>query len=70
VIGAKRFLVYVERALKERFGFGVIAYRAIQQCKIVKGCGGVWVIGAKGFLRKFKGFLGNGNCFAESSDLI
>ena len=40
----------LERALIERFGFGVIAHGMIQRRQIVEGRGGVWVIGAEGFL--------------------
>ena len=50
VIGAERFLVDLERALIERFGFGVIAHGMIQRRQIVEGRGGVWVIGAERFL--------------------
>ena len=70
VIGAEGFLSDLERALIERFGFGVIAHGMIQHRQIVEGRGGVWVIGAEGFLGKFQGFLRDGNCFVEFSGLI
>ena len=50
VIGAEGFLSDLERALIERFGFGVITHGTIQRRQIVEGRGGVWVIGAEGFL--------------------
>ena len=37
VIGAEGFLSDLERALKERFGFGVIAHGMIQLRQIVEG---------------------------------
>ena len=37
VIGAEGFLVDLERALIERFGFGVIAHGMIQHRQIVEG---------------------------------
>ena len=37
VIGAEGFLVDLERALIERFGFGVIAHGIIQRRQIVEG---------------------------------
>src|SRR5438477_94034 len=54
VIGAKGFLVNVERALIERFGFGVITHGIIQDRQIVKGLSDIWVIGFEGFLSDLK----------------
>ena len=50
VIGAEGFLADLERALIERFGFGVIAHGIIQPRQIVEALCGVWVIGAECFL--------------------
>ena len=50
MIGAEGFLSDLERALIERFGFGVIAHGTIQLRQIVEGRGGVWVIGPERFL--------------------
>ena len=49
MIGAEGFLVDLERALIERFGFGVIAHERYSPARLLRA-GGVWVIGAEGFL--------------------
>ena len=47
---AKRFLADFERALIERFGFGVVAHVLIKQRQIVEALGGVGMFRAERFL--------------------
>jgi len=53
--GPKRFLRNRQCAFEERLGLGVPALRFVEVCQIVEFCGGVWMIGAEGFLTDGQG---------------